>query len=116
MAHSKYGQQSMEAKRLRILAGRYVRDLRLNKDLTQGALSKLLDLDYASFISAVENGQSRVPPDAMKNWAIALGVDRREFAKELLKFYDPYMHWECFGDHGINEEGPNIPGPEEDDK
>ena len=93
MANTNYRQNTEEAKRLRKLAGRYVRDLRLEKGLTQKNLTNLLGHAHPTFVSAVENGVNRVPPEALLKWAQALGVDGRKFAMKLLSYYDPYTHF-----------------------
>ena len=99
MAHSIYKAQTAEAKKLRKKAGQYIKSLRLVKDLTQSQLAQRIGIEYYTFISAVENGVNRVPPEGMKDWAMALDVPRAQFAKNLLKFYDPYMFHELFDDH-----------------
>ncbi|MBP5855665.1 helix-turn-helix transcriptional regulator [Marivibrio halodurans] len=99
MAHSKYRVQTEEAKQKRKEVGSWIKKLRQDKDLTQAALAKRLGFDYYTFVSSVENGANRVPPEGMRYWAEALGVGRRDFAKRLLAAYDPYMFEELFGPH-----------------
>lgn len=79
-----------EAKRLRKQAGAYIQKLRVDKGLSQLDLSKRLGYEYYSFISQVENGIVRVPPDALGAWARALGVDKGTFALNLLRYYEPH--------------------------
>lgn len=90
MAFTEYSNQGAKAKELRRKAGRYVRDLREQAGLTQNQLAQALGLDYYTFISQVETGMTRVPPDKMRMWANALKVDAAEFAKNLLACYDPH--------------------------
>jgi len=78
-----------EADHNRKAAGAYIRGLRLQRGLTQKELSKLLELEYYTMISGVENGNNRVPPEALVSWAKALRVNQREFAKRLLSHYEP---------------------------
>ena len=92
MAYTEYRNNSEHAKHLRKQAGKYLKTLRESRDLTQNDLAKLLGLDYYTFISQVENGFARVPPENIAKWAQALRVDVAEFAMNLLKFYDPFMH------------------------
>lgn len=84
--HSRQGQRANE---LRGKAGLYIRSLRQAAGLSQLEVSKALGYDYYSFISQVEQGVSRVPNDSYGEWAKVLKVDKREFVKKLLSFYDP---------------------------
>lgn len=97
MAYTEYAKQSENAKKLRKQAGLYIQGLRKDAGLTQNELAKRLGLDYYTFISQVENGFNRVPPESMSEWARALKVDQQEFAKKLLSFYDPHMYQALFG-------------------
>ncbi len=85
-----------EAARNRGAAGDYVKMLRLEAGLTQRELAVGLNLPYYTFISQVETGKARVPPEAMKAWAKQLKKDTRVFAKDLLRWYDPHMYRALF--------------------
>jgi transcriptional regulator with XRE-family HTH domain len=87
-----------EAKALRKQAGAWLKELRAKKGLSQVELAERLGLKYYTFISQVENGFGRVPTDSMEAWALALGVEPRVFARELLAFYDPALHRLLFED------------------
>lgn len=86
-----------EADQNRKAAGAYIRELRQQRGLTQKELSKLLELEYYTMISGVENGNNRVPPEALVSWAKALRVNPREFAKRLLSHYEPRYFEALFG-------------------
>lgn len=86
-----------EAKQNRRAAGAYIKELRLKRGLTQKELSKLLGLEYYTMISGVENGSSRVPPEALVEWAKALRVRQNAFAKRLLSHYEPRYFEAIFG-------------------
>lgn len=90
MAFTEYKNQTELAKKLRKQAGAYIKGLRSDAGLTQNELARRLNLDYYTFISQVENGFNRVPPETMGDWARALKVDPQEFARKLLSFYDPH--------------------------
>jgi transcriptional regulator with XRE-family HTH domain len=92
MAYAEYSNQGAKAKELRKKAGRYIRSLREAAGLTQNDLSKALGLDYYTFISQVETGMTRVPPDKYRLWATALKVEVEEFTRTLLSFYDPFTY------------------------
>ena len=98
MAYTKYRVDKVAARKLRIKAGAFVKRLRLAHDpkLTQRALADKLKLPYYTFISQVETGTARVPPESQVAWAKALGVDPQEFAKKLLSCYDPHTYKALF--------------------
>ena len=97
MAFSKYKADSDTAKLHRQEAGRHIRRWREDQQLTQRELSKLIKLDYYTFISQVETGAARVPPESMAAWAKALDVDLQNFARTLLRHYDPHMFHALYG-------------------
>jgi transcriptional regulator with XRE-family HTH domain len=86
-----------EAKQNRKAAGSYIRELRLERELTQNQLSKLLGLEYYTMVSGVENGFNKIPSEALTRWASALGVEPSEFAKRLLSHYEPRYFEAIFG-------------------
>jgi transcriptional regulator with XRE-family HTH domain len=83
------GQKAVE---LRREAGAWLKQLRQDRNLSQRDLAKLVNVEYYTFISQIEAGKGRIPPDRYTIWADALGVDVREFVKTLLKFYDPITY------------------------
>tara|TARA_Y100000593_G_scaffold33985_1_gene66703 strand:- start:580 stop:882 length:303 start_codon:yes stop_codon:yes gene_type:complete len=96
MAYTKYAVNSEAAKLHRKEAGSQVRQWRLDQDLTQRDLAQKLGLDYYTFVSQVETGAARVPPEAIADWAKALNKDVRAFAKFLLRHYDPHTYAALF--------------------
>ena len=90
-------QGSEHAARLRKEAGAYVKSLRQKARLTQKDLAKLIGYEYYTFISQIESGKGRVPPEQYEAWARALGVPPDEFVKHLLQFYDPFAWKILFG-------------------
>lgn len=90
MSHTVYKKASPEAKKLRKEAGVYVKRLRERAELSQLELSEKLGLQYYTFISQVEQGVTRVPPESLREWAKALNVEPDVFARNLLRFYDPF--------------------------
>ena len=81
-----------EAKRLRKLAGQWLKAKRAAAGLTQKELATRVGLEYYTFVSQIEGGQGRVPPNLYPVWAQTLGLDVKEFAKKMLEFYDPHIH------------------------
>ena len=81
-----------ETAELRKEAGRWLKDRREARGLSQRQLAELVDVEYYTFISQLETGRGRIPPDKYRVWAQALGMDAREFVLALLPFYDPTTH------------------------
>lgn len=89
---------SEEVQELRREGGRFLKELREKRGLSQRQLAALVGADYYTFISQLETGRGRVPPDRYRVWADALGVDVRDFVKNLMRFYDPQTFEILFGD------------------
>jgi transcriptional regulator with XRE-family HTH domain len=69
--------------------GKWLRELRERAGFSQRDLAQRVGTDYYTFISQLENGRGRIPPDRYLVWAEALNIDPKEFVKTVLKFYDP---------------------------
>ena len=54
-------------------------------------------MDYYTFISQIEAGRGRVPAERFREWADALEMEPREFAVNLMKYYDPFTYELIFG-------------------
>ncbi len=87
-----------ELLRLRREGGAWLRRMRENAGLSQRDLATAVGADYYSFISQLEAGKGRVPVAQVELWAKALKVRRSEFAKGLLKYYDPLTYDMLFND------------------
>ncbi len=87
-----FAKAETDAKRLRKLAGGWLKELRGKAGLSQIQLAEILGFKYYTFISQVENGFGRVPTESMEAWSRALGADPGEFARHLLSFYEPELH------------------------
>lgn len=81
-----------EVQDLRREGGRWLRDLREAAGLSQRDLAVKVGAEYYTFVSQLENGRGRVPPDRYDSWAAALGVNTRDFVKTLMKYYDPITY------------------------
>jgi transcriptional regulator with XRE-family HTH domain len=77
---------------LRKKAGAWLQVQRKAAGLSQIDLAGQLGLKYYTFVSQVENGFGRVPTDSMEAWAHALHVAAPEFARHLLRYYEPELH------------------------
>ena len=94
-----------EVQALRKQAGRWLRQLREARGLTQRELAAAVEVEYYTFISQIESGRGRIPPDRYELWAKALGVDVREFVKRLTRYYDPITYRLLFGADEVSETG-----------
>ena len=94
---------SSETIELRKDGGQWLKSLRETKGLSQRKLADLIGTDYYTFISQLETGRGRIPPDRYRVWSEALGIDQREFVKNVLKFYDPITFEILFGNEQISQ-------------
>ena len=88
----------MDVQKLRREAGKWLKDLRLKRNLTQRELAGMVGVEYYTFVSQLEVGRGRIPPDRYELWAKALGLDAAEFVKHLMRYYDPQTYRILFGD------------------
>lgn len=94
-------------KRLRMAAGQWLKSLRENSGLTQRELAEKVGLRYYTFVSQIEGGHGRIPPDQYEAWADALGMDHRAFASQLVQYYDPCLHRMLFGEGDVAGDEPD---------
>lgn len=87
-----------DVRELRRAAGRWLKSLREQRGLSQRQLADKVGVDYYTFISQLEAGRGRVPPERYETWASALGVEPKTFVKGLMQFYDPITYQILFGD------------------
>ena len=80
------------SQKLRKEAGQWLRELRENRSLSQRGLAELVGAGNYTFISQLEHGRGRIPPDRYLVWAGALGVEPREFVRALFYYYDPVTY------------------------
>ena len=81
-----------EVQILRREGGRYLRELREARGLSQRQLALLLNLDFYTFVSQIETGRGRIPPDSYRIWAGALGIEPHELVRNLMRYYDPVTY------------------------
>ena len=91
--------------KLRNQAGAWLRELRESRGLSQRELAQKVGAEYYTFISQLEHGRGRIPPDRYLAWADALGVDPREFVRGLMSYYDPVTYDIVFGNDPPAETG-----------
>lgn len=93
-----------EVQELRKEAGRWLKELREKRGLSQRQLADRVGVEYYTFISQLETGRGRIPPDRYREWAEALGVPVRKFVYNLLRFYDPVTFEILFGEERSSAE------------
>ena len=81
-----------EVQRLRLAGGAWLKSLREDAQLSQRELADKVGISYYTFVSQLENGRGRLPPDRYEIWAEALNVEPKIFIRELMRFYDPVTH------------------------
>lgn len=84
--------RAAETKSLRREAGRWLKGAREAAGLTQADLAQRVGLRYYTFVSQVESGMGRVPIELQGAWAEAVALDPGEFARTLLRYYEPELH------------------------
>jgi transcriptional regulator with XRE-family HTH domain len=100
------------AQQRRRAGGAWLRRLREARQLSQRQLAERVGIEYYTFISQIETGRGRIPPERYSDWAEALGADRREFVRAMLYFYEPATFEALFGPEGFDAEAPISSRPE----
>jgi transcriptional regulator with XRE-family HTH domain len=93
--------QDPAVKEFRREGGAWLRDLRERRGLSQRQLADAVGLEYYTFVSQLETGRGRIPPDRYVVWANALGVEPKWFVKNLIRFYDPITFAVLFDDEQV---------------
>jgi transcriptional regulator with XRE-family HTH domain len=97
---------SGEVTELRKEAGRWLKELREARGLSQRNLADKVGAEYYTFISQLEAGRGRIPPDRYLAWAHALEIEPRFFVRSLLRFYDPVTYSILYGEE-VAADGPS---------
>jgi transcriptional regulator with XRE-family HTH domain len=85
---------------LRREGGRWLRKQRERAGLSQRQLAARVGAEYYTLVSQLETGRGRVPPHNYVVWAEALNISPREFARTMMRFYDPVTYSILFEDTG----------------
>ena len=75
--------QRQGAQLLRKEAGRWLRELREKRGLSQRELADKVGADIYTLISQLEHGRGRIPPDRYLVWADALEIETAELVRRL---------------------------------
>jgi transcriptional regulator with XRE-family HTH domain len=89
------GESTMD---LKLELGRYVRELRTKRGMTQADLAKALGMQFYTAISAIELGRNTVPPERYLDFARALGVNPKTFMRHVLRLTNPWAFAILFTD------------------
>ena len=89
-----------EVQRLRREGGKWLKDLRTKRGLSQRQMAQKVGAEYYTFISQLENGRGRIPPDRYRAWAESLGIPAPTFVYNLMRFYDPVTFEILFDEDG----------------
>lgn len=87
-----------EVDRLRREAGVELKRLREHRGLTQREVAEQVGFEYYTFIAQIESGRGRLPPDRYEAYSVALGVPRQDFARMMLRYYEPVTFELLFGE------------------
>lgn len=81
-----------DVQELRREGGRWLKQRRERLGLSQRQLADRVGAEYYSFISQLETGRGRIPPDRYNDWAHALEMRGPDFVREMLRYYDPITY------------------------
>ena len=79
--------------------GQIIKEQRGAQGLTQAQFASLVNQQYFTMISQVEQGHVRVPPHDTELWARILGVDTKAFAQECVKAYESLEYYHAIYGH-----------------
>ena len=82
---------------LRREGGRWLKAQRERVGLSQRQLADKVGTEYYTFISQLETGRGKIPPDRYLVWAEALKMSPRDFVQAIMRFYDPVAYAILFG-------------------
>ena len=92
---------STEVVELRKEAGLWLKELREKRGLSQRQMAEKVGGNYYTFISQLESGRGRIPPDRYLVWAEVLNIGPEVFVRNLLRYYDPVTYSILFGQNEV---------------
>jgi len=92
---------STEVVELRKEAGLWLKELREKRGLSQRQMAEKVGGNYYTFISQLESGRGRIPPDRYLVWAEVLAINPEIFVRNLLRYYDPVTYSILFGQNEV---------------
>ena len=103
-----------ETQELRKDAGKLLKHLREKAGHSQRTFAAEIGSPIYTFVSQIETGRGRIPPDQIRVWANAYGIEARNFMMMIMRFYDPETFAVLFEDDKPVFEGsafPDLAGP-----
>src|SRR5262245_62321760 len=91
--------RKQRAQLLRKEAGRWLRELREKRGLSQRELAHKVGAEVYTLISQLEHGRGLILPDRYLVWADALEIEPSKFVRRLTYYYDPGTYKIVFQDH-----------------
>ncbi|PZP61743.1 MAG: XRE family transcriptional regulator [Delftia acidovorans] len=77
---------------LRRECGAWLKEKREAAGLSQRGIAQKVGIEFYTFISQIESGRGRVPPERFEAYAHAINVDPKDFAKTMLRYNEPVVH------------------------
>ncbi|WP_354669091.1 helix-turn-helix transcriptional regulator [Rhizobium sp. SSA_523] len=97
---------------LRRECGAWLKERREAAGLSQRDIAAKVGIEYYTFISQIEAGRGRVPPERYEAYAKGLNVDPREFTMTMLRYNEPIMYDLLFKDEqkagSVQTSGPAL--------
>jgi transcriptional regulator with XRE-family HTH domain len=87
-----HGRDSEYVLKLRQESGKWLRGKREAAGLSQRQLAEKVGFEFYTFVSQIESGRGRVPPERYGAYAVALDVPAREFAMSMMRYNDPITY------------------------
>ena len=81
-----------DTQELRREGGRWLKERREAVGLSQRQFAEKVGTDYYTFVSQLETGRGRIPPDKYRVWAAVLGMSARDFVLAIMPYYDPVTY------------------------
>jgi len=81
-----------DAAGLRRACGAWLREKREAARLSQREIASKVGIEYYTFISQIEAGRGRVPPERFEAYANGLGIDPRDFTMTMLRYNEPIIY------------------------
>jgi transcriptional regulator with XRE-family HTH domain len=91
---------TLHVRDLRREGGKWLKEQRERAHLSQRQLAAKVGAEYYTLVSQLETGRGRVVPDDYVVWAEALDISPQEFARTMMRFYDPVAYNILFEDTG----------------
>jgi transcriptional regulator with XRE-family HTH domain len=77
---------------LRRECGLWLKEKREAAGLSQRGIAQKVGIEFYTFISQIESGRGRVPPERYEAYAEAVNVDPKEFTKTMLRYNEPLIY------------------------